>query len=1171
MGRKRDVIEVVGWAAAVQQAADGIIITDTDGIIEYVNPAFTLATGYTSEEAVGQHTRMLKSGRQAAAFYEDLWKTIRSGRNWHGDMINRRRDGTLYRGEMRIAPLKGPDGEVAGYLAVKHDVTEQRAVEEAEQFLAAIVNSTEDAILAFTPAGNILSWNSAAERIMGYSREETVGKHLSIVLAPERLLKLPPFIERILQGHSIPQYESVVVHRNGHRIPISVTGSPIRNLLGEVTAISIILREITERKLAEEALEESQARFRIMADGCPAMMWVTDAEGGIEFINRAFRDFTGASFEQMQGDKWQLTLHPEDAPAFVAMSHRAVREHAPFRAEARSRRADGEWRWIATYAEPRFSPEGEFLGHVGLSPDITERKEHEQQCNFQNSLIRAILEASPDGILVVRENRIVLHNQKFLDTWRLPSDCFSKHPSDAFVDGKPGPILAAALNGVQHPEAFMTRLRELYDEPNAVDESEIEMKDGRTIERYSISLRNERGLQPGRVWFFRDISERKHAEQSLKSSEERFRQLAENLRQVFWMMTPAGDEILYISPAYEEVWGRTRESLYRNPMSWMETIHPGDMEKAHALFARQIQGEAVDSEYRIRTPGGQEKWICDRAFPVRDQDGQVIRIVGIAEEITDRKRYEAALIHAREEADAANSAKSRFLANMSHEIRTPMNGVLGMLQLLVETDLTPRQREFTGVIETSSRSLLALINDILDLSKIEARQITLGHVNFDPRRTIEEAVQTLRELADSKGLSLSWLAAGEVPAVLAGDAPRLRQVLINLIANAVKFTAHGEVTVRVALDSQKDAPKDERTTLRFVIADTGIGIAPEAASKLCNPFVQGDASTTRKYGGTGLGLSISKQLVELMGGKLGFESNPGKGSTFWFTTVFDVAAACGPAAPAPPSAKKATTLPAAVPRPADRVRESFLVLIAEDNRTNQRVLEAQLHKLGYRTRVVGTGADAIDAMRQEKYDLILMDCQMPEMDGFEATQQIRESVDPDIPIIAVTASAMAGDREQCLLGGMTDYLSKPIDLHLLAEMLAMYLPEPDPSKLILVSPPVTPEQVKAIFDEEDLLNRLLKDKQLASRIVRGFVEDFPAQLIKLQARLQHADRAGIVSQAHSLGGAAATVSAGSLRAIARAMELAGTGGKMEDFGELVPRAAAEFERLKDTLLCSGWL
>ena len=1537
-------VERAGLVAAVEQSADAVVICDTSGQIQYVNPAFTAMTGYSREEAAGQNPRILKSGRQSPEFYKEIWDTIASGRVWHGEVINRRKNGTIYTEEMRITPVRDSHGEIVSYIAIKQDVTERRAAAEAQAFLAAIVESSEQAIVAYTPAGLIRTWNRGAEAIFGHSAEDAIGKPFSMLVPPERLPCVAHLTEQVVQGNAISQCEGLGRHKDGRRFHVSLTAAPIRNSAGEVAAIATILRDIserqkaeqarsllasivessadaihsttldgtivswnhgaeglygysgqeiigknvdilappgrsdevrqnlgtvrkgcrvspgetvrrrkdgtlvdvllsvspirnpagevvgasaiahdigkrvraerklreseklfrevfehapfgmsvaapdgriiqanatlcrilgyseqelrattwaelthpddegpfllkmeqwmrepggcmeaekryihrtgnvvwarlrmslvrdsggnpqyfvvhvediterkraeealcesedrfrvmadscptmmwvtdaegqgqfmnrscrefagttyeqeiskwqlplhpddapeyegafhcavrehtsfrtearvrradgewrllgcyaeprlspggaylghiglssdiTDRRRAEDALRESEERFRTMADGCPAAMWVTNAEGGIQFINRAYQELVGATFEQVEGTKWQLLIHPDDAPEYVGALQRAVRDHTPFRCETRARRADGEWRWFASYAEPRFSPGGEYLGHVGLSPDITERKQAEQAREFQNSLIRAILDVSLDGILVVNdENLIVAHNKRFLDVWRIPLPRIPDNLPDYPIGGQPPLILSAVLDRVQDPDAFLQRIRELNGDPDASDHCEIELRDGRTLERYSTRLRREGGM--GRVWFFRDITGRKQAEQALRSSEEKFRQLAENIHEVFWMMDPAAREMLYISPAYEQVWGRTCDSVYQNPMSWADAIRPDDLERAHLLFAGETEGEPTESEFRIRTPDGQEKWIRDRAFPIRDQAGQVIRIAGVAEDITERKQYEAELIRAREGADAANVAKSRFLANMSHEIRTPMNGVIGMLQLLLDTNLTPEQRDYADVIETSGRTLLALIDDILDLSKIEAGKIALEHVDFDLRRTAEDAFQALRTRANAKGLAFGWRAAPETPTLLGGDPNRLRQVLINLTANAIKFTERGKVDVQVEVESQDTG----KATLRFSIADTGIGIRPDQGAALFSPFVQADTSTTRKYGGTGLGLSIAKQLVEMMGGKIGFRSKVSEGSTFWFTAIFDI-----PSARSKASSEEDTRLDAAhgravAPHGLSRARQGARILVAEDGRTSQRVLLGLLEKLGYLASAVANGAEAVHALRQEKYDLVLMDCQMPEMDGFEATRRIRESGGPHVPIVAVTADAMAGDRERCIREGMDDYLSKPVELRQLAEVLAKWLPEFAPRKTPPTAESAVPEQAKAVldeavFDEEALLNRLIGDRQLAAQVVKGFLGDFPSQLSKLRKRLDQADGPGVALQAHALRGAAAAVSAGSLRALAQAMERAGIAGKLDVFGELLPRAAGEFERLKSALRLAGW-
>ncbi|MBE9483492.1 MAG: response regulator [Bacteroidetes bacterium] len=414
---------------------------------------------------------------------------------------------------------------------------------------------------------------------------------------------------------------------------------------------------------------------------------------------------------------------------------------------------------------------------------------------------------------------------------------------------------------------------------------------------------------------------------------------------------------------------------------------------------------------------GKEVWLTTNLAPYRDNEGEIIGLVGISWDITFRKNYENELQEAKEQAEEGTRAKSEFLANMSHEIRTPMNGIIGMAEILKQADLGEQEKENLDILISSTRSLLSLVNDILDISKIEAGKIELEIEDFDIRNTLKDIENIIYIKAEEKALDYKTFINPNVPEFLSGDPSRLKQIILNLVNNAVKFTLKGQVHVFIDIVDEHD----DRVKIMFKVHDSGIGISEEGKKHLFQLFSQVDNSTTKNYGGTGLGLSIAKQLVILMKGEIGMESEWDKGSMFWFSAWLD---------------KSSRTT--AIPEPFDRefifdgeASKKLYILLAEDNEINQKIIQYSLTNAGYSVDIARNGQEAIDMYHQNNYDLVLMDVQMPILDGYEATAHIREvenvimNGSQRIPIVALTANAMKGDREKCLDAGMDEYLSKP--------------------------------------------------------------------------------------------------------------------------------------------------
>lgn len=553
-------------------------------------------------------------------------------------------------------------------------------------------------------------------------------------------------------------------------------------------------------------------------------------------------------------------------------------------------------------------------------------------------------------------------------------------------------------------------------------ETVLQAKNGRfLITKLSSSvIRNEFGEVQEFILLLQDVTVRNRTVEALAASEERLRSTLASVSDLIFVLNKDNIFVEYYAdadddkfPSFHEVIGQTIDEVFSVPLV-------RQMKQAIARVAATKSIQSFDcSSGEVDPP----LWFNVRLAVRRGEGGEYAGVTAVVRDITAGKRAEQELRRAKEAAETATLIKSEFLANMSHEIRTPLNGVLSLAQMLLDTNLDDEQREFANTIRISGDILHHVVSQILDFSKIESDQFELEEQPFNLQKCLKESIDLLTPQAQVKGLTLKFLVEGQVPVKVVGDATRLRQVLVNLLDNAVKFTEVGEVIVTL---QSRDLPHS-RHEIQVSVHDTGIGIPRESFDRLFVSFSQVDASTTRRYGGAGLGLAISSRLVSAMGGRIWLESEVGVGSTFHFTAQLKGL----PEQPAAP-----TDMP--LFNEAMGNEKPLRILMAEDNLINQKVVQRILNKLGYQVDVTGNGVEAVQALKQQVYDVVLMDIQMPEMDGVEATKQIRQTV-PGISqphIVAMTANALAGDREQYLAEGMDDYISKPVRIEELTALLS---------------------------------------------------------------------------------------------------------------------------------------
>ncbi|MBW8780410.1 MAG: response regulator [Verrucomicrobia bacterium] len=774
-------------------------------------------------------------------------------------------------------------------------------------------------------------------------------------------------------------------------------------------------KEELEQRVRErtEKLQTSESFLNSLLENLPVNIFRKDLAGRFIFANRRYCERHQRKPEEIIGlTDFDLSPH-ELAQKYRADDQVVAETLLPFVAEELQILPGGKNYWIQTIKVPVLDADNRCVGVEGMYLDITERKQAEEALANSISLLNATLESTTDGILAVEfSSGRMSTNTRFLTMWGISSEML-KTQRDADV-------VAWSAEKTKNPEIFISRIREVYAQPEPEAFDVIELKDGRIFERY-INPQKIDGKVVGMVVNFRDITERTKIETSLSYERELWQALLDNSPDHIYFKD-THSRFIKCSKAQALLFGVAdpEELVGKTDFDFFDEVHARSAFKDEQEIIRTGRPLIGKEEHEVWQNDRGETWALTTKMPFYNKEGQIIGTFGISKNITERKQAEIALKAAKEAAEEATRTKSEFLATMSHEIRTPMNGVIGMTGLLLDTRLDPVQREFAETIRHSADNLMTIINDILDFSKIEAGKLVFEFLDFDLLETVEGTLDMLAAPAQGKGIELIDDISSEIPTRLRGDPGRLRQVLSNLVGNAVKFTEQGEVVVRVTKESETDT----HALLRFEVTDSGIGIPTAMCERLFQPFTQADSSTTRRYGGTGLGLAISRQLVTLMQGEIGVSSTPGQGSTFWFTARFE---------------KQTTDAPPADPRGSRLF--GLRVLIVDDNATSRQILRHQLFSWKIQKGSAANGPDALIALREaadegKPYDLALIDMQMPEMDGLALARAIK--ADPaiaDTRLILLTSLELTLSSQEFKAAGIESCLSKPVKQWLLFDCL----------------------------------------------------------------------------------------------------------------------------------------
>ena len=970
-------------------------------------------------------------------------------------------------------------GHLWKYTDVTQRIQNQKLLEQSEERTQIIMNSALNAIIMVDDKGKITFWNDQAEIVFGWKEEEVLGKIFTEFLIPERNRELwnSSIYQYLREGHNDflnQQVELFGVKKSGDEFLAEVTITPVTQ--NEETFFCAFLQDISKRKEAENQLHQTVELLKTLLDNLRSGILVEDENLKILFSNQLFWDMRNDnnSPAEMEGIDYSNSFEKvkylfKDSERFVTRVIELMNLKEPVVNELLET-ADN--RFLERDYIPIFI-DNQYKGHLWKYTDVTQRMQNQNQLIQSENRSKLIMNASLNAIITIDNKGIITfwnHQAEIIFGWKR-KEAIGKKLSETIM---PHQHIIAHNKGMKH--YIKTGEGPVLNTPlelTAVNKNGNEFP----IEITIIPI--DENDQVFFCAFIQDISEKKEAENIRKIQEEKYQNVIAHMN-LGLLEVDSNEIIQYVNQSFATISGyEINELIGKNPSDLF--VFGENLDKVNSKNELRKQGTSDIYQIPIKNKKGEQRWWAISGAPSYDNRGNVIGSIGIHLDITEQKQLELDLEEEKTKALESSKSKEVFLANMSHEIRTPLNAIIGFLRELDKQELTELQKKYIDNSSIASKHLLAIINNILDISKIEAGEMSLESEDFVFEKSITNVATVLQPMLEQKGLDFNILISNEIEKVLKGDALRLQQILFNLIGNSIKFTSSGSISIECrVVKSTADSQE-----LKISISDTGIGMESGFIKNIFNKFSQEDKAVTRKYGGTGLGLSITKELVKLMGGRIEIESEKNVGTTFHVYLNF-------------PKGSNLLIEDEDIDVPVSHI-DNISILLVEDNFLNRMVAQNSLQYYNCKVTEAENGVEAIEILKNSKFDVILMDIQMPEMGGIEATEIIRNKLNLSTPIIALTANAFKTEIDRCKKAGMDDYVTKPFDEDILIETIAKHTTNKKPT-----IPKAGLSEIAAtdtLYNLNSLHNISRGNKEFITKMIAVFIEQTTDSIEKAETAI----------------------------------------------------------------------